>query len=422
MISHKSFLNLMRVADLELEQSAYTDICKQLHSIEKEITNHKANIKDDSGKLKILDEKKQLLESEKIYLENRLRMETLPIGEWSQLSAMVILQNLRSMNIPDPKKPHQKTELLVLAPAKDRPIDRDLLAVIKMRERVCREKGAKLIVMPFDAFNTLMCSEVVESVSGITKLSFLHHSGQSLSEQASGESYAENVGAYAKKLPDLKDIVLRGCGTASVVAGSKSKTAPVDMYSLKIVEGTRTQHPQGNQLLIQQTCLDGVIKTTVAYREKLDDSKSKIVVKNVELSRLYSSKNIRNNDGLLSELSTCRDLPSIKEVIEQEKKRLKATFFDKTQAMPRDERKMAKDVIVRAGTQDSHSFICETDNAIKSIAERVEKSLKKYGCDNLTVKAYIGGYKAGPDRVIPSEAHGQSKSSKAIRVTVRKSK
>lgn len=314
--------------------------------------------------------------------------------------------------------PKKKVELLLVA---DIGIDPDLLGVIQMRAAASREKGNVLVVMGYESYEALMKKEPKPVLKGITKLSFLHHGGH-IREDLSSQlfvDYTPHVGTFARQMPDLKDIVLRGCGTADPVKAEeeKKKEQPVAagrLHNLKIVaagKNIENLQLQGDVILLQQKSLaEGKIETLVKYRDKTTQRPMTKKLENIHLVK--SDKELSLDE--LRAISDSADQTPLK--LHQEKSRefsLKA-FFDPDRRMTKEERTSAKQYILRARTEPTADF----GQDATLIGKRVRDSLLAAKCQNITVKAYIGGYGPGQERAIPFKSHQYEKQPKALRAVV----
>lgn len=283
----------------------------------------------------------------------------------------------------------QDTELLILID----PLDLDLLKVINMRAKVCQEKGNELIVMSYKDFSSVMSENPAPTIRGINKLSFLHHSarGMDLAE----EPYAEKVGAFAKQMPDLREIVLRGCGTTQLGKGqiTKEKDFQTKKHTIKFANA-ENQDLQGSLIvnLFQKKNEFGKLITYITYK----DSSGTIHKEQSDLIPESNKKTGVTEELFLALQNQFRNLPPIQPPTptSQRVAELRTAFFNPNAQMTKEEKKQAKACIRRARTEVT------LQHAEGSFAKKVTDSLDKAQCSHISVKAYIGGYEAGPDRAI----------------------
>ncbi len=313
--------------------------------------------------------------------------------------------------------PPKKIELLLLfSDSNTCPLAMiELRDVIRLRQKICREKGNMLIVLPHNAYQALVKSSL--PILEITKLSFLHHysqEGRNSIFNPKDLSYAEKAGKYARNLPDLKEMVLRACATTSPIKPQKTY-ALILLKNTKNIENTVINE---NSIVILQKFKHGQLTTQVKY---IDPNTNQETIKNIpDMMKKHNSINDFSETELQNISTICGiSLKSshVEDTDQSDSKELISSFFGKSfqnpDAMERDNIKKVKQLAVRARTETREDFGSEP-----SIARTVREKLLEDKCNGITVKAYIGGYAVLQDRVIPDRSHDYHKYPKAIRVHV----
>lgn len=270
-----------------------------------------------------------------------------------------------------------KIELLLLV---ENDIDKDLTDVIKMRQQVCQEKGNALMVMPEKVFRAIIETGVI--VSGVSKLSFLHHHVRdAVLESLMDLSYTAYMGNYTKQMPDLKDIVLRSCSTVE---------PDFDNYKLKILKSHQdiaSIQVQAKTLLILQKEKDGIVTTHVKYKK--NTSKDPIT---------KTFKNIHDlSPEALEKISKCCGV-TLGHTLSMKKDPKLIEKFLNGKPMNNEELHLVKQMFVRARTELRNDF-----GNKPSMASYVMRVLIEAGYHG-TLKGYIKGYQAVGNRVVP--VHG----------------
>lgn len=355
------------------------DICKEIDLIEKNDLEYEKMEQELDNNLKLqtmLDEQFEI-EEEKIAIAFKAENNF----------------NIDDLNVLCSK--HKKAELLIIDGQNK--VNFDLAPVIKMRATQSMKKGNQLIIMPFEEFHALMQGD--QLVSKLTKLSFLHHLTHEF-------GYVSNMPGYIDHLPHLKEIVLRGCGTAARV---KNK---IPVYEAKISDVSYESRPsfQGvNQLVIQQkNDVDGKILTKVSWRtidpETNDSVWHEIVdIENVPMILVGQQP----SDAQLSALECIPQMPLLKHS-HIYSNALKNTFFDERKSISSEDLAKAKKVVHRARTQSESVG----DGFLSEILDGMTPGQKA----KVSIKAYIGGYKVYHGRIIPMQGHGFDNQPKAVRV------
>lgn len=308
---------------------------------------------------------------------------------------------------------HTKTELLLVT---QNEADIGLIEVIKMRAKQCLNNKITLIVMPYDIFQSVMNAEPHQLLSGINKLSLLHHHATLLDEKElglEGADYTDMIGVYVKRMPDLREILLRACCAAY------PNDLPKKPYEV-LLDKNMDLGPEDNELLFSQRKVGADIITLIRYKHPVTfEIKQETFATITNIGRgakkipleVCQELNARLTDvPLLLPAKSLDENKHEKETLKLSKKdeQLKIRFFDRTQEMTADERMAVRDKNIRA-----QNFLTDQFNE-KSIAGRVEKSLRDANCSDIKITAYVGSYYAGPDRVVPLVTHEQEKYPKSL--------
>ncbi|MGQ3890318.1 hypothetical protein ACQUW5_15055 [Legionella sp. CNM-1927-20] len=142
----------------------FTDIAKQVSLMEEKALSESDNQEEYK---KLSRELNELLVLQRD-LDEKVNRELLSIARAFEAENIADVNELKTLC---QNSKHKKIELLIVKG--DAPIDPDLAAVIQMRAKAANTKGGELIVISFDTLNTIIQSNPY--ISGITKLSFLHH-------------------------------------------------------------------------------------------------------------------------------------------------------------------------------------------------------------------------------------------------------
>lgn len=110
------------------------------------------------------------------------------------------------------------SELLFTIPDE---LDQDLQTVIDYRENKNKKSNKGLLWMQLDAFigfrdsvyDTPFEAKLIEIMGNISKLGFLHHSGNAL--VGKGMDFSRKIIYISDLLPNVSSVVLRGCGMAT---------------------------------------------------------------------------------------------------------------------------------------------------------------------------------------------------------------
>jgi len=306
--------------------------------------------------------------------------------------------------------------LLVTAPH----LSKDLARVIQMRATVSRQKGNGFVVMPYAAYETLMEKVPPPELKGITKLSFLHHRGQANPDRTI--DYSKKVGDYVKRMPDVKDVVLRGCAIADKISRERNeeKEPAPELYTLKIFKGTEedfeTTQQQSRMILFMQ-------KNGNIYLRYVDENQN-LVTATVEKMRAFKNENNLTFEEAKTIAEAC---PTVTLKIYQRRRRekIESTFFDRTKPMSNEEIAEAKRLLPRAQTKKTENAARNVEllgNPENFLGEAVRNSLMDAGC-NVRLKVYLGPYEAAlyddaPPRVIPGKGHGFDNQPKARQVMI----
>ncbi len=260
----------------------------------------------------------------------------------------------------------------------------DLMNVIKMRIKVCQEKSNAFIVMPDKIFRTII--EAGMSISGISKLSFLHHHvHDSFLESLTDLSYQEHVGNYAKHMPDLNDIVLRSCSTVD---------PDFDNYKLKILKSSQdisAIQVQATTLLILQKEENDITTTYIKYKKNgLNESRTLTTIP-LHKKNKFSAKE-------LEEISSYCDVTLEQKYSPIKKDPVLVKKFFSDEPMTHEEVQLVKKMIIRARTENRKDF-----GKKPCMANTMMQTLMKTNYHG-TLKGYIKGYKIKANRVVP--VHG----------------
>lgn len=289
---------------------------------------------------------------------------------------------------------NKKTELMIIEGSDS--IDYELAAVIHMKAKRASEKGNQLVIMSFDQFKKII--RTAQEIHGVTKLSFLHHGDSEF-------GYVNKISDSINHLPDLKEIVLRGCGTA------KKPQNNLPVYAVKKINDTydRKASVQGeNQLLVQQKeNTDGKIITKISWRAIDPREKKSLLheIRDIENIPLITEK--YPSDEQLAALESIPEIPLLKHS-SLYINALKNTFFDPTKKISAKELADTKKAVRRARTESAHT----QDDLLSEVLGKMTSDQK----DRISVKGYVGGYRLHQGRVIPATSHDYENESKAVRV------
>lgn len=293
----------------------------------------------------------------------------------------------------------QKIELLLLV---GNDVDADLTDVIKMRQLVCQEKGNVLIVMPEKVFRTMIETGVI--VSGVFKLSFLHHHVRdAVLESMMDLSYTAYIGNYTKHMPDLKDIVLRSCSTVE---------PDFDNYKLTMLKGHQdiaSIRVQAKTLLILQKEKDGIVTTYVKYKKH--DSKDKAITRTFTTIPMHKKIDDFSTEES-EEIARCCGV-TLERISSMKKNPELINNFLNAEPMTDEELSLVKQMFIRACTQDRNDF-----GNKPGMASFIMQVLIEAGYHG-TLKGYIKGYKAVGNRLLPVHGvDGIDRFPKAVKVKI----
>jgi len=224
--------------------------------------------------------------------------------------------------------------------------------------------------------------------------------------------YVNPIASYIDNLPDLKEIVLRGCGTAG-----EPETKPDMPYDVKKVEVPYEQQVQlqgNNQLVIQQKETENnTILTKLSWMQQ--DSKGSFKREVMETEEIEKITQKKLTTQQLQSLEKTPGVPLLKHSNEYvcSQRRL---FFNKDQALFRDQQAQIKKAIRRARTEDIPGMERGTSVGKNSTLLDVLDKMTPEQKNRVSVKAYVGGYEVYQGRVLPTDDHGQSTSPKSLRV------
>jgi len=293
------------------------------------------------------------------------------------------------------RKDVKKTELLLVSHYSDP----DLASVIQMRAKKCRDKGNELIIMTSDQFLEIMNTN--QLIHGISKISFLHH------RRDETYYYKDTISNIINNLPDLTEIVLRGCGTAK-----KPGKEFESVYNVKKVNEPYDKSPSiqgGTQLVIQQKeNNEGNILTKVSWMTQEPGSQSYVrheITDIVSVSKMTGKK--PTNDQI-KELTCIQGMPLLKHA-DHYISPLRKTFFDRNAKMSSEDIHNTKKVLRRARTETVPS---SQDDLLSEIVSNMTPAQRS----KVSVKAYVAGYNVHQNRVLPDHMHGHDTSPKAVRV------
>lgn len=287
---------------------------------------------------------------------------------------------------------NKKTEVLVIPPDE---IDLDLATVIHMRAKNSHEKEDTFIMMSFEQFNEIMHDN--QLVHEVTKLSFLHHGVDEF-------GYVSEIENYINHLPDLEEIVLRGCGTANEPTGKPT------LYVVKMSNTPYDQKApiQGNESLVVQQKEDesGEIMTKVSWMAE----NTRHEIQNITgIPKIAKNK---PSDEELKSLEHIKGLPLLKHSNTYISS-VRATFFNPDKAISTADKFQAKKVLRRARTE---SAVSSEGDLLSEVLDNMNAEQKA----KVSVKAYIGGYEVRQQRILPSQAHGYGNAPKALRIGPKK--
>lgn len=292
-----------------------------------------------------------------------------------------------------------QVELLIIRNGK---VDVDLAAVIQMRAQISKEKGNKLIVLSMDQFTNLIAQG---PIANVTKLSFLHHSTFSF-------GYEENISEYINKLPDLKELVLRGCGT---VPGSETNS-DIEFVVTKTETSyeNKAQILGTNQIVLQQKDMGETgILTKISWNQQMPDgSYSRQEREFMGMEKITSKK---LTDKQLQALEKLVETPLLKYSDAYKKEQREIINKSSDHNITSEQYKSMKQSLRRMRTETVKSVkdLKEDDSLMHDILGNMTDEQK----NRVAVKAYVGGYKVVQGKVIPDIDHGRSTESKAIRVS-----
>lgn len=341
------------------------------------------------------------------------------INEMDVTSAFVAFNEIR-----DTVKSSNKVELLLTVKnsvnswlKEDESMDWEHFYVIRMRQKVCHDKGNALIVMPMNIFHSFINAHHV--IPDIQKLSFLHHYSNDDNSERDYRKFefvfVDNLGDYAKQMPNLTEIVFRGCGVALPPSEKINfSLASAKKYDLKLIESNiSSKQVNSNTILIMQEEKENTVLTHLKYKDK--DGNSMLL--HPPLTNIHKLKSTKDLSAVeLQAISTaCGEcaLKAFEPDDSSARKQLVTRFFS-AQPISKEELKKVKLHAIRATTQKMKKF---EDG---SMASSAVTSLAEAKCENdITLKAIVGPYSVVNGMVVPEVKHGYESDPKAIEVIVR---
>jgi len=293
-------------------------------------------------------------------------------------------------------------EILVLEPEAEGKAD--LAAVIQMRAKKNHEKGREFLVLSFEDFTALMASN--EPIQGVTKLSFLAHGDKEF-------GFLDNISKYINQLPQLTDIVLRGCGTAKEITPSEA------IYVVRKANEPYEKKPsiQGeSQLVIQQTeSEEGKILTKISWVTYDPENNAKIRHEktNIEGLPLITKKRLTED-----QLQLLEQIPGVP-LLQHEDVSVKAQrnlFFNKKETISAEDLAKTKKAVRRARTETKMPLREYLEQNYNDLLSQTLNKMEPEQKNRISVKAYIGGYEVRQGRVVPERQHDQEKYPKALRL------
>lgn len=269
----------------------------------------------------------------------------------------------------------------------------DLALVIQMRAKSALKKGNDLIVMDLKDFHDSLDKN--DKLTGVTKLSFLHHVKEDF-------GYVEKINHYIDHLPDLNEIVIRGCGVSI-----PHTTEP--QYSVKIskVPFDKAAPVQGEtDLILQQEEKEGKIYTRATWAS-IDKTNHKRMIKTIDPILNVSKISGRPTEEQLCELEQNKEIPFLKHGNTYINS-LRDKFFNIHQTLSPNETQKAKKAFRRARTE---TLTQPTDDYLSKIWNTMTAEQRK----RVSLKGYAGGYQVRKDRIIPEHKHDQMHMPKAGR-------
>lgn len=336
-----------------------------------------SDLKKCNNKLNVLQEEMQKLE-----------LQLLSIVQAESISNASELKNL----IKQLHNAH--IELLVIDPNN---MDTDIASVIQMRAKKSAEKGHELIIMTFNIFNQIMHEGY--PIENIDKLSFLHHGDEEF-------GYVTEISNYISHMPDLKQVVLRGCGTANKPADN-----PEVKYDVKISKISYDKKPpiQGEtNLMIQQKEHDGKTYTKLSWASMEPNTKKRVIHQIVDVTNIPPLNEKKITDDDLKALEKIAGVPLLNHS-NQYVNAMRNIFFNKNIVVSKDEVASAKKAFRRARTEVATVL---SDDLLAQVIHNMTLEQQQ----RVSVKAYVDGYYVRHDRVIPHDSHDQIKSPKAVRI------
>jgi hypothetical protein len=273
----------------------------------------------------------------------------------------------------------------------------DLASVIQMRTKSALSKGNELILMTVDTFHSIALSN---DIHGVDKLSFLHHGDI---EHEFG--YAQHIQTYINHMPQLREIVLRGCGTAENPAYDKK---PV--YTAKVMPYDKPPSFQGDetsQLIIQQEQREDKLYTKVSWKE-IDPATGNLVIIEKNTTSLRKIDGKKPTDQQLLALEQIEGMPLLKHGSDYVRS-MRDIFFSENKEISRDELTKVKKALPRARTESA-------THSEKDLLAKILNNMTPEQRTRVSVKAYVGGYHVMHGRVRPDTGHDRNTEPKAARV------
>lgn len=282
----------------------------------------------------------------------------------------------------------------------------DLASVILMRAKNAAKKGNELILMSFDNFNKIMDEKV--PIDGVSKLSFLHHAQYEF-------GYVKKINDYIDHLPAVKEIILRGCGTAA-----RPNTMQPHRHKVKLAAPNTSPYDKPPfihnedycSLIVQQKVVPEQVGNTI-----VDKVYTKVSWRDPETKQCTNNPIIATNVALITD-----NHPTdyhLKQLEQNERmpllnysnihiKSIRNTFFNPSEEMSHEELAHTKKIVRRANTETIATS--KNDLLSKVLDVMGEKRREK-----VAVKAYISAYTVLYGRVVPTDDHGQGYGPKAVR-------
>lgn len=376
--------NLVSKTDKKVDMKSYSTwkkICSACESIDKK-EDRLSVIHEETGKE--YSRIKSELRKNKTRLEKLIDLVTYTRDDAFSPDKMKLHEMLALC-----KSGPENIELLIIVGR----MDEILAKVIQMRAIKADKNGNALILMTFDNLKKIMKKDL--KIEKIDKISFLHHLDQA-------GAYLDCIGTIADKMPDLKEIVLRGCATVT--------DEPVEKLDREIKVANEpyetTPNIQANCIYIQQKNVDGHILTKVTWRENNKPDLHEI--KDIKSITKINKKKL--TDEQIESLQSIDEIPLFK-TNNNFIKRSRDIFFKTERVLTDEEKKRAKKTLIRARTENSRAKVQQNDAQFFVLS-----MLSKEQKERISVKAYVGGYEVMHQRVMPDNNHGYQGKPKAIRI------